>query len=78
LQSLSEAGLSEKEWEMYKRLRGSVEGEVAALRNVLEALTAREKEREWLKGRAEGEVDEARLVEALAGDKLRGGGGVVL
>ena len=53
----------------YEVLRDSVSRQVSQLRVVLEAVEAREKQREWLTGQSSGELDDARLVDAVAGDR---------
>ena len=40
------------------------------LRNILEALHAKGKERQWLKHQSYGDLDESKLVEGLTGEKV--------
>jgi hypothetical protein len=52
----------------YRAIAASVAAETEQLRNVLLALEARGKERTWLKGKANGEMDDSKLVETIVGD----------
>jgi hypothetical protein len=46
-----------------------VKSETRQLRSVLEALEAKRKEREWLRHKDAGDLDDRKLVEGLAGDR---------
>ena len=54
----------------YKGYTAAVEREVGQLRVALEGAEAREKEREWLYNMTSGELDENKLVDGVAGDRL--------
>ena len=62
--------LDEKAWRMYHGLLAKVEPQIAQLRAVLANARDRRRERVWLKGQTDGELDDARLVEGLAGERL--------
>lgn len=66
---LREIRMSEYDASLYERLAGSVRPQVKALRNVVSALQARSKERQWLRHRTDGELDDLKLIEGLAGEK---------
>ncbi|EGB02192.1 hypothetical protein AURANDRAFT_35483, partial [Aureococcus anophagefferens] len=51
----------------YASLKAAVASQVSQLRTVLESHEAREKERSWLRHQTQGELDEARLVDGVAG-----------
>ena len=46
-----------------------VQADIRDLRGVFEQAAAKEKERVWQAGRTDGDLDDARLVEALTGDE---------
>ncbi|CAE7033917.1 VWA8 [Symbiodinium natans] len=64
---LEEIHLSGGDYNFYSSLLGAVQGEVERLRAVLSGAAARQRERHWRRG-SEGELDETRLVDALAGE----------
>lgn len=67
---LREIGMVEGEWKAYDGIRERVEGSVRQLREILEGLRSRGKEREWVRNQAQGELDDAKLVDGLAGERL--------
>ncbi|CAE8661623.1 unnamed protein product [Polarella glacialis] len=64
---LEELRLGGGDYEFYASLVTEVQGEVEKLRGVLSGAAARNRERHWRRG-TEGELDETRLVDALAGE----------
>ncbi|XP_028966962.1 von Willebrand factor A domain-containing protein 8 [Galendromus occidentalis] len=66
---LKEIQMSDSEHNTYRSYLDSVKNSVQALRVVLEGLEGNKQEREWVRHRAEGDVDETKLVEAAAGEK---------
>lgn len=64
---LEEIHLSGGDYNFYSNLLSSVQGEIERLRAVLSGAAARQLERHWRRGQ-EGELDETRLVDALAGE----------
>ncbi|OQR77160.1 hypothetical protein BIW11_00481 [Tropilaelaps mercedesae] len=66
---LKEISMSDSEHNVYRSYFDSVKTSVQALRVVLEGLEGQRREREWVRHRAEGDVDEGKLVEAVAGEK---------
>lgn len=63
--------MSEDEWEMYENMLERIGPHVAGLRLALEAARDKKKDkRAWLKRRSDGDVDDDRVVDGVAGDKL--------
>lgn len=46
-----------------------VKGSIQALRVIIEGLEGNKSEREWVRHKGEGDVDEAKLVEAASGER---------
>ncbi|KAF4675664.1 von Willebrand factor A domain-containing protein 8 [Perkinsus chesapeaki] len=65
---LEEIKMSSADWQRYTQLMNGVGDEIQQLRRVLHNSDSRLRERKWLAG-SEGELDENKLVDALAGDK---------
>lgn len=66
---LKEINMSEYDAETYEKFSGSVRSQVQSLRVVLDSLQAKGKERQWLKNQAHGDLDDAKLIEGLTGEK---------
>ncbi|KAG5485809.1 hypothetical protein LSCM1_07222 [Leishmania martiniquensis] len=66
---LQSIGMSEEEYEQYKRLQERVQPAVAQLRTLLMGLKATEGERVWLTGQTDGVWDDKKLVEGIVGEK---------
>eukprot|EP00930_Biecheleria_cincta_P034503 TRINITY_DN23844_c0_g1_i2.p1 TRINITY_DN23844_c0_g1~~TRINITY_DN23844_c0_g1_i2.p1 ORF type:complete len:980 (+),score=195.66 TRINITY_DN23844_c0_g1_i2:1-2940(+) len=64
---LEEINLSGGDYSFYASILDAVRAEVERLRAVLSGAASRQKERHWRRG-LEGELDEGRLVDALAGE----------
>ena len=64
---LSELALKGHDEAEYADLSASVAAQVAQLRTTLNAHEAREKERSWLGRQTQGDLDESRLVDGVAG-----------
>jgi MoxR-like ATPase len=61
--------MSEFDAERYERFYRAVAFEIQQLRAVLESAQAKGKERQWMRMKTTGELDETRLVEGITGDK---------
>merc|ERR1719419_529382 len=61
--------MSEHDAAMYEQFSKPIRKQVMHLRNILESLHAKGKERQWLKHQAYGDLDEGKLVEGLTGEK---------
>jgi len=68
---LREIELSSAEDETYKKFLDKVGKEVHQMRLVLEAAEAKEREREWLRHKTQGDLDDGKLIDGVTGDKVR-------
>ncbi|KAL3055865.1 hypothetical protein OYC64_018546 [Pagothenia borchgrevinki] len=66
---LKEINMSEYDAAMYERFSSAVSRQVQSLRIVLDSLQAKGKERQWLKNQALGELDDAKIIDGLTGEK---------
>ncbi|KAF4047109.1 ATPase family associated domain-containing protein 5 [Phytophthora infestans] len=69
-EKLREIDMSEREWETYQTYFKRVERESAQLRAVLANLEAVAQERNWLRHQSSGELDDGKLVDGVAGERL--------
>ena len=68
-QKLKEIGMSTEDDEAYEGIAGGVAAEVAQLRRVLEAAESRQRERAWQRWQLDGDLDDSRLVDGVAGER---------
>uniref|UniRef100_A0A8C8YHY0 von Willebrand factor A domain-containing protein 8 n=1 Tax=Prolemur simus TaxID=1328070 RepID=A0A8C8YHY0_PROSS len=68
-QRLKEIQMSEYDAATYERFSGAVRRQVHSLRIVLDNLQAKGKERQWLRHQATGELDDAKIIDGLTGEK---------
>ncbi|KAJ8253375.1 hypothetical protein GJAV_G00212230 [Gymnothorax javanicus] len=61
--------MSEYDAATYERFSGAVRRQVQSLRVILDSLQAKGKERQWLKNQAVGELDDAKIIDGLTGEK---------
>lgn len=61
--------MNEAEIDAYDAVLDSVAKEIVQLRLVLDAAESRQQEREWQKFQLDGELDDARLVDGVAGER---------
>lgn len=66
---LQELDMGKLDWKRYRNIRIEVEEQISQLKSHLKDLEARSVERVWMKRQTSGELDENRLVDALAGEK---------
>ncbi|XP_060072942.1 von Willebrand factor A domain-containing protein 8-like [Ylistrum balloti] len=66
---LREINMSEYDAETYNNFLNHVRGQVQSLRVILDSLQAKGKERQWLKNQAYGDLDDAKLIEGITGEK---------
>nr|XP_045609178.1 von Willebrand factor A domain-containing protein 8-like isoform X1 [Procambarus clarkii]XP_045609179.1 von Willebrand factor A domain-containing protein 8-like isoform X1 [Procambarus clarkii] len=66
---LREIRMSEYDASLYEKLAGGVQQQVRALRSIINSLQAKGKERQWLRHRTSGELDDTKLIEGLAGER---------
>ncbi|RLN95927.1 hypothetical protein BBJ28_00014037, partial [Nothophytophthora sp. Chile5] len=69
-EKLREIDMSDCEWETYQSYFTRVERESAQLRAVLGNLEAVAQERSWLRHQSSGELDDGKLVDGVAGERL--------
>uniref|UniRef100_K3W7I1 VWFA domain-containing protein n=1 Tax=Globisporangium ultimum (strain ATCC 200006 / CBS 805.95 / DAOM BR144) TaxID=431595 RepID=K3W7I1_GLOUD len=67
---LEEIDMSEREWKTYQSYFARVERESAQLRSILDNLESYAQERTWLKHQSSGELDDAKLVDGVTGERL--------
>ncbi|KAM5289381.1 von Willebrand factor A domain-containing protein 8 [Ctenodactylus gundi] len=68
-QRLKEIQMSEYDAASYERFSGAVRRQVRSLRIILDNLQAKGKERQWLRHQATGELDDAKIIDGLTGEK---------
>ncbi|XP_060050736.1 von Willebrand factor A domain-containing protein 8 isoform X2 [Erinaceus europaeus] len=68
-QRLKEIQMSEYDAASYERFSGAVRRQVHSLRIILDNLQAKGKERQWLRHQAMGELDDAKIIDGLTGEK---------
>ncbi|XP_034614310.1 von Willebrand factor A domain-containing protein 8 [Trachemys scripta elegans] len=68
-QRLKEIQMSEYDASTYERFSGAVRRQVQSLRIILDNLQAKGKERQWLRHQAIGELDDAKIIDGLTGEK---------
>ncbi|OWF39226.1 von Willebrand factor A domain-containing protein 8 [Mizuhopecten yessoensis] len=66
---LREINMSEYDAETYNNFLDHVRGQIQSLRVILDSLQAKGKERQWLKNQAYGDLDDAKLIEGITGEK---------
>uniref|UniRef100_A0A8C9Z2I1 von Willebrand factor A domain-containing protein 8 n=1 Tax=Sander lucioperca TaxID=283035 RepID=A0A8C9Z2I1_SANLU len=66
---LKEIDMSEYDAATYERFSNAVRRQVQSLRIILDSLQAKGKERQWLKNQALGELDDAKIIDGLTGEK---------
>lgn len=66
---LKAINMSEYDAATYERFSNAVRRQVQSLRIILDSLQAKGKERQWLKNQALGELDDAKIIDGLAGEK---------
>lgn len=66
---LEEIGMSESEFETYTGFLEPINSDIANLRAALRAVEYKASERDWIKRQLDGELDDSKLVEGIAGEK---------
>lgn len=66
---LREIQMSEYDAEVYEGFSGHVRRQVQSLRVIIDSLQAKSKERQWLKNQTYGDLDDAKLIDGLTGEK---------
>lgn len=68
-EKLKEIQMSKHDHSLYEQFRNPVKPHVNTLRNILNSLEAKAKERHWQKHQTSGELDDMKLIEGIAGEK---------
>jgi len=68
-QKLKDINMGNNDWKRYSNLRSRVEEQITQLKSHLREIKKRSEERVWMKKQSSGELDENRLVDALAGER---------
>ena len=66
---LKEIEMRPQESEVYESYLQNVKTEIDQLRMIIESLKSKGKERIWMRNKSSGDLDDTKLVDALAGDK---------
>jgi von Willebrand factor A domain-containing protein 8 len=66
---LEDLNMGELDWERYNHLHQQVDVQIQQLQVAMKDIKRRKQERVWLKRQSTGELDDSRLVDALAGEK---------
>lgn len=61
--------MSEHDAKTYNELYARIEKQSRTLRTVIDSLEAKEKERQWVRHQTTGDLDDAKLVEGVTGEK---------
>ncbi|XP_074649479.1 von Willebrand factor A domain-containing protein 8-like isoform X2 [Tubulanus polymorphus] len=68
-QRLKDIKMSEYDAQLYEKLKSNVDTQIRSLRVMIDNLQRKGKERQWLRHQTQGELDESKLIEGLAGEK---------
>jgi hypothetical protein len=61
--------MSEHDAEAYEKLHRKTERQTTMLKNIIDSLEAKEKERQWAKHQTSGDLDDGKLIEGMTGEK---------
>ena len=67
---LDEINMNQSEWDMYQRFLNPIKNDIQNLRAVLNQVEIKESESGWIRRQTHGELDDARLVDGVTGDKF--------
>ena len=68
-EKLREIGMSQSEHESYSEFLAPIHNDIANLRAALRAVEYKACERDWIKNQLDGDLDDSKLVEGMAGEK---------
>lgn len=68
-EKLQEIGMSESDYENYSAFLAPINNDIANLRAALRAVEYKACDRDWIKNQLDGDLDDAKLIEGLAGEK---------
>ena len=66
---LRKIGMGEEEYDMYEDFSAQIQKDVSRLKGILTNVESRKTDRGWLKRQTYGEIDDAKLVDGITGDK---------
>ncbi|KAG0177699.1 von Willebrand factor A domain-containing protein 8 [Apophysomyces sp. BC1021] len=66
---LEKIQMSQGDFQTYQKYMDNIRREVRELRVILESVEAKNKERVWLKNQSSGDLDDAKIIEGLTGEK---------
>ena len=66
---LRKIGMGKEDYGMYKDFSANIQKEVSRLKSILATVESRSIERGWLKRQSYGDIDDAKLVDGITGDK---------
>ena len=61
--------MGEEEYDMYMDFSANIQKDVSRLKSILATIESRTRERGWLKRQSYGEIDDAKIVDGITGDK---------
>lgn len=61
--------MEEYDQKVYTQLYEKIAPQVGLMKNIIDSLEAREKERLWAKHQTSGDLDDAKLIEGMAGER---------
>lgn len=67
---LKEIGMSQGDWALYDSILSRVQPQIQQLRQILDGMQSKAKEREWVRHQTHGELDDSKLVDGMAGERL--------
>ena len=68
-EKLQEIGMSESEHESYSEFLAPIHNDIANLRAALRSVEYKASERDWIKNQLDGDLDDSKLIEGIAGEK---------
>ena len=68
-EKLREIGMSESEHESYLEFLAPINNDIANLRAALHSVEYKASERDWIKNQLDGDLDDSKLIEGIAGEK---------
>jgi len=68
-EKLRKIGMGEEEYDTYKDFSANIQQDVSRLKGILATIQSLTKERGWLKRQSYGEIDDAKIVDGITGDK---------
>lgn len=67
---LREISMGKNDYAVFQQYRSNIALQVAQLKEILNDVTSRGKERVWLRNQAQGNLDDSKLVDGLSGERL--------